>query len=309
MKTCNKCHIDYPDHRKYCGKCGSPLSSAISTADVISKDKVKENGIGYTPTTSDIKLKNKRFRNRAIITALIVILCLSSICYYFGREAFIITSPKGLNTSISISKNGNELLRVANTVLETGLLFFGDYNLKIETEGYQTHNGILSSRFGRNINMVNIEMEPLFGSIKITTDPSNAKVYLKNIYQQLECSTPCEIHKVFAVENEIEIRPTNYSPLKIKKTLFSDQRIDLLNLKFVGSLKIDSSALESDVFINDKYKGKTPIVVYDLPAKKTKIEIKKKGFSVYQTFLEIQPQIFNDLGKVVLREIDADKIK
>jgi hypothetical protein len=95
---------------------------------------------------------------------------------------------------------------------------------------------------------------------------------------------------------------------KVENTIPQGNVLDLGTVVFKGALKVDSDPSDADVFINDQLKGKTPLQIADLPAKKTKIEIKKKAMGVYIANTGIAPNGLTDLGIVTLSKLGTIRI-
>ena len=249
------------------------------------------------------KLKKRKVRlGASFATAAIILLACVSI-YYYGRQSLNITVQN--SALIKVVKKGNTIATTEGINLKTSLLFYGDYRIIAEKEGYETADIIEKSGFGRNSKDIKISLKPKYGVLKIDSEPSNAKVIIKNIYQNKEAVTPCEIDEIFALENDIEVALQGFNSYKIKKVINKNDTIDLGKIAFKGDLKFDTKPSGASVYLNDKEVGKTPFIIKSIPAKKTKILARKKGGGIYFSYADILPQQTVDLGDIELSNLSA----
>ena len=68
----------------------------------------------------------------------------------------------------------------------------------------------------------------------MSSDPSNAKVVVKNRYTEKSCSTPCEMDQLFAMPSSIELRIPGYEPYKVENTIPEGDVLDLGKMVFKG---------------------------------------------------------------------------
>jgi hypothetical protein len=145
-----------------------------------------------------------------------------------------------------------------------------------------------------------VELSPRYGSLKIASEPSGAKVKVRNKYQVENGVTPCVIKDLFALPSTIEVVHTQFSPFKTEKEIMVRETLDLGTIAFKGGLKVDSDPSEAEVYVDGVLKGKTPFVGNDLPARSLKLEIRKPQAGAYIDKVVVEPGKTVDLRTVKL---------
>jgi len=247
------------------------------------------------------KLKKRKVRLGASFAAaaITVLACIS--IYYYGRQSFNITVHN--SALIKVMKGDNTIATRQGTNLKTSFLFYGDYRIIAENEGYETTDFIEKAGFGRNSKDIKFSLKPQYGILKIDSEPSNAKVIIKNIYQKKESRTPCEFSGIFALETEIEVALKGYNSYIVKKEIIKDKTTDLGKIAFTGGLIIDSNPSGVEVLIDDKPAGVTPLKIDSISAKRIKVFARKKNWGAYLSDIDIKPGEITDLGKVTLSKV------
>ena len=280
-------------------------------------EAIKEfrNGLSYQPDNTEPqaalaisqtkKKKRQLIRFSAAFAGLIIIISIGLFLYY-GQNALEVESNQV--ASISLTKGKNLIAAKEGDLLQTSLLRYGSYIVQIEKDGYASIKEEINPGIGRRVKKIKYDMKPIYGGLKVSSDPSNAKVVVKNRYTEKSCSTPCEIDQLFAMPSIIEVRIPGYESYKVENTIPQGNVLDLGTVVFKGELKVDSDPSDADVYINDQFKGKTPFQIADLPAQKTKIEIKKKSKGIYIANTGIKPNVLTDLGTVTLSKLGAIRI-
>lgn len=140
-------------------------------------------------------------------------------------------------------------------------------------------------KFGLNIFSWFIENKPTFSktALSISSIPSSAKVFIKNEYRGL---TPLEV-EIDPGKYEVRIEKEDYDPRTetIEVALGETKNVSVeLNLKKADlSITSDPSA---SVYINDTYKGETPLDL-ELEKGKYEIRIEKEGYERYTGTIEL----------------------
>jgi tetratricopeptide (TPR) repeat protein len=272
-------------------------------------------GLFYQPDNSELqaglaisqskKQKQQEIRFTAAFAGLAIIISIGLFLYY-GQNALEVECNQA--ATISLTKGESQIATKEGNLLQTSLLRYGSYIVQIEKEGYASIKEEVNPGIGRGVKRIKYDLKPNYGALKVSSDPGNAKVVIKNRYTEKSCTTPCEIDQLFAMPSSIELRIPGYELYKVENTIPQGNVLDLGTVVFKGALKVDSDPSDADVFINDQLKGKTPFQVADLPAKKTKIEIKKKAMGVYIANTGITPNGSTDLGVVTLSKLGTIRI-
>ena len=110
------------------------------------------------------------------------------------------------------------------------------------------------------------------------------------------------------MQSSIEITLSDYVPFRIEKAVPISSILDLGTVTFKGGLKFDSDPPGAEVFINDEPRGRTPVSLDNLPAKRTKVEARKKGAGLFISTIGIEPAKEVDLGTVKLSNLAAVRV-
>lgn len=272
----------YVDAQKHCSG-NSVLQSKIN---VIKANQAKTNGI------------------RAAIASLVIAL---TALFYYGHGSLLVRTD--ISANVTLLKGGAPIATSESGYLRTSLLLYRPYMIKITKLGYATIEQAVTPAFGRGTKEIDkFTLSPLYGTIKATSDPPGAKIVVKNQYEEKNCTTPCEVTKLFAMPSEVEVQLSGYETYKSKLDIPADTVHDLGTVVFKGDLKVDSNPPDAEVLINGKVQGKTPFSMKELPAKKTTLEIRKKGEGLYVASVPISPGKETDLGVVTLSKLAAIRV-
>ncbi len=158
---------------------------------------------------------------------------------------------------------------IGQTPLNNYSLAIGNYDFKITLDGYED----LLERFrveeGR-VTKGNFKLVPKteVGSITITTNPSNAEVYIDNEYIG---QTPLENYSLEVGNYDLKVSLDNHEdeskPLLIEVGKLSRTNLELTPLTPIvetGAVTITSIPSDAEVYIDNEYIGQTPLENYSL---------------------------------------------
>jgi len=146
-----------------------------------------------------------------------------------------------------------------------------------------------------------------FGSLYITSEPSDANIWIDGI--QISGTTPTMIDKQNVGEHEILVQKGNYSARQ--STTITKDEIKKLNLVLqlsTGKLKVISDPFEAKVFVYGIEKGLTPIVISDLPAGYYDISVRLNGYSDSKQSVQIKNNVVEELN-IKLKKLATVLIK
>lgn len=158
-----------------------------------------------------------------------------------------------------------------------GRLEAGEHIVEAKKIGHKTTSAKLTFAKGEN-RMVSIEPPmPIYGSIEITSDPSNAEVYIdgENVGQ-----TPYMSSRILVGEHKIQISQKGYkTEVEVKE--FEEHKTIRINKKLTDFCNATiSSNIKANVYLNDKYLGDTPYKI-DTIAGIYNLELRRSGYSNY----------------------------
>ena len=101
--------------------------------------------------------------------------------WYYGQGAFdISTTPMA---SVLLKKGDKSIAAADGGELRTSLLRYGLYRLTVEKEGYEPVERELNVGLGRRTEKIEVVLNPIYGSLKVNSDPSGATVVIRNRYE------------------------------------------------------------------------------------------------------------------------------
>ena len=200
-------------------------------------------------------------------------------------ELSIESTPSDAQVFLNDKAKGTTPLTVDN--LEPGT-----YQLKLTKEGYQNWQQeitIIANQATRVTTNLK-KLTPAYGSIKVVSEPTIAKVYLNDNYQG---ETPLTLDK---------LNPGNYN-IKLTKEGYQDytQQIKVITfttnvLSFTltvvppkyGQLSIDSTPSVCQVYLNDQPKGATPLTLDNLTPATYQLKMTQEGYQDWQQEVQVK---------------------
>jgi hypothetical protein len=138
------------------------------------------------------------------------------------------------------------------------------------------------------------------GNFYIKSIPSGASVYLND--ELMNEPTPLVIEDIPVGKYLIRLESGDYAgntQVVLNNNDFNT--IDLKLTKKRGRLKVITRILQTDVYIDDKYRGKTPIVFDSLAVGDYNIKIKRQGY------LELSRNVIIEQGKETVMDFEMEK--
>jgi len=144
---------------------------------------------------------------------------------------------------------------------------------------------------------------PKYGKIKITSSPSNAKVYLDGSYRG---KTPLTISNVKVGEYQIKISKDDYydwlTTVQVKQNVTIQVFAQLEPIPKTGSLYVTSSPCCARVFLDGIERGTAPITITDIEEGWHEVVIIKEYYRAYVEYLYIyageQSEVEADLERI-----------
>ena len=138
------------------------------------------------------------------------------------KMGFLILESNPSGAEVFITQNGEKRYE-GNTPFQKKVPY-GNYSYRIKKQHYHDEKGVVVLDSIRVIKKV--ELRPTFGSLKVTTNPSGAKVTLESDGRSF--TSPCEIENIPSGEHYVSIVSPRYSSLR-KKVLIQDGKTTPLN--------------------------------------------------------------------------------
>mgnify|MGYP001050138901 FL=1 len=167
----------------------------------------------------------------------------------------VTSSPSGSAIYLNGNYRGVAPLTIQNLVP-------GTYSLDAERSGYQSDHTTVTVRAGQQSNVqFTLTAIEQYGSVKVTSSPSGAYVYMDGVYKG---RTPLTLSSVSAKNHNIELDLAGYydwrSTVAVTSgvTRYVDARLTAVPSDTTGAIDVVSYPAGADVFLDEKYQGKTP---------------------------------------------------
>jgi len=191
------------------------------------------------------------------------------------------STPEKADVHIGGEKLGSTPLMV--DMVEKGMLL-----VEVKKDGFRSWKEAVDIAPGK-IAEVTVELMPIFGSLYITSSPSDADVYVSG---KKSGRTPIKLDEIQNGEIVVEVRKECYEPSK--KTIevsAGQERKSQFDLKSVcGSFSINSIPLGADWYLDDRLMGRTPGDSGMLKTGVYKIKVKKDNYSDWEVEIDVHSE-------------------
>jgi hypothetical protein len=223
-----------------------------------------------------ININKKIFFIIPILILIFLLSCISTNAQQLKYGALSINSnPKGAKVYLDNDYKGETPLELKN--VETG-----QYSLRITLPGYEDWTStvvilpILTVRISTDLTPKEVKE---FGAISVNSNPQGARVYLDNAYKG---NTPLNIRDITVGRHKIRIMLSGYeewtSDITVSSSRVARISADLKPQEEYGSISINSVPQGADIYLDDEYKGLTPLNIQNIPVGKYTIKISLPGY-------------------------------
>jgi len=183
------------------------------------------------------------------------------------------------------------------TSTTVGNLAAGQHSVRLSKAGYQDWTGTVSISAGAttylNPTLV-VEQQPIYGTASITTIPPGASVYANGRYVgQTPSNGPLYFTQVVPGTYSILISKTGYQDytanVQIQAGQNYDYRVTLTPVSnpTTGSIAISSSPSGAEVYLNNVFKGLSPITLDSLAPGSYTVTLKLNGYQDWQAGAQV----------------------
>jgi tetratricopeptide (TPR) repeat protein len=266
-----------------------------------------QRALKHSPSDASVANKFKEItrqqRNRQLVLICgglfaVALLVFLGAFFYYGQGSFDIRSTPAAR--ISFFKGETLLASTEGDRLDTDLLRYGSYEVRVEKLGYETLRETLRPEWGRGRKEVKLQLTPRYGKLAVNSEPAGAKVKVRNAYQMESGVTPCLFENIFALPTTVEVSREQFSPYRTEHEVVANQTTDLGTIVFKGGLKVDSNPSGAEVSLDGTVKGTTPFHQEDLPARSFRLAIRKPEAGAYLSRIMIETGKTLDLKTVSL---------
>jgi hypothetical protein len=127
------------------------------------------------------------------------------------------------------------------------------------------------------------------GAINLTSTPSGAKIYLDDKYQGI---TPQTLSNLEPGTYQLRLTKSGYQDWQQEVTVSPDKTIEIfVNLTLLspalGAINLTSTPSGASVFLDDSFKGVSPIIISNVPVGKHIIKVTKSGYKDWQQEINV----------------------
>lgn len=223
---------------------------------------------GYKPIYTTVVIKPEQ--TETISYALTPSTCL----------ALINSEPSGA----TVTKDG---IDIGITPLLVTDLTYGKYNIEISLNGYKSQNYQLKID-SNTPQKINAQLISTFAKATITSNPSGASVLINGSDVGV---TPCSLDNIPEGNAQIKVTLDGYDDFVETVALVAGQEHTInaaLEAK-PSSLKIVTIPEKARIYINNQYRGESPLEINPFEAGSYRIRAELKGFEILARNVDIKP--------------------
>lgn len=139
---------------------------------------------------------------------------------------------------------------------------------------------------------VTSKVVPQYGKIRVTSNPSYAKAYLDGVYRG---TTPLTISNVKVGKHTIKVTKKGYydhsETVRVRENTTAYVSARLRPIPKTGSIYINSTPSYAKVYLDDAYRGRTPLTISNLEVGEYQIKISKDDYYDWYSTVQIKQNI------------------
>lgn len=252
------------------------------------------------------QLWRRRGLTTGVILGVTLLIGLGGAFFYYGQGRLEVrVTPEA---RITLKRNSQVVASQDAGHLTTPLIRSGRYEVAVEKAGFAPVTQEVQIPWGRQTSQIQLSLKPLHGALQVASQPSGARVRIRNQYQEKHGLTPTTLTGLFALPTTIEVSLPGYLPYKVEKTIEPDGVLDLGTVEFVGTLVVNSDPPGAEVYLDREKKGITPLTLEKLPARRCRLEIRQPGVGLYLADVDLHPGQTLDLGRIPLTRQGAFQV-
>ena len=178
-------------------------------------------------------------------------------------SVYVTSNPSGATATLDNSRTGNTPYTFTSVAT-------GSHTLQISRSGYQTYTGSVSVLSGSTttVSVTLPQITSSEGSLYLTSNPPGARVYVDSSYKG---TTPTTVASLSQGTHAVTLQLYGYQDYSGTTTIYAGQTTTLnTNLVQVtptttlGTLVISSSPSAAEVYVDNVFRGYTPLTLNDI---------------------------------------------
>ena len=201
-----------------------------------------------------------------------------------GSPTILITSsPSGADVYIEGAFKGTTPLDL------TGRYSAGSYSIEIRKENYVSWLGSMVVKPSETTS-ISATLIPYKGNAEITSVPDGATIYLDENYVGI---SPKTISDIPTGKHSLSLKKDGYYDWNTEieilkgKTVSINARMETREIPYDGSINIQSTPSNAEVYLNDEFKGYTPMIIRELGPSNYHINLKLEGYQDWDVSVDV----------------------
>jgi len=200
------------------------------------------------------------------------------------------SSPSGAAVYIDGSYRGVTTINVGNLVP-------GSHSVRLTKAGYLDWTGTVSISAGATTYLnptLTIDQQPQYATVSITTNPPGANVYGDGVYKgQTGTGSPLVSTQVIPGTHTLLITKSGYQDYSTTRTVVAGQNYNVdvtlnpVQNPTTGGISVISAPSQAGVYLNNAYKGLTPITLDSLTPGSYTVLVKLDGYQDWQATQQV----------------------
>jgi hypothetical protein len=190
---------------------------------------------------------------------------------------YVTSSPSGATATLDNSRTGT-------TPYTFDSVATGSHTIQISRSGYQTYSGTVQVSSG-STTTVSVSLPPIsssVGSLYMTSNPSGAQVYVDSSYRG---TTPTTVGNLAPGTHAVLLRLSGYQDFSGTATIYASQTttmsanlVQVTPTTSLGTLAISSSPSAAEVYVDNVFRGYTPLTLTDISPGSHSITLSLAGY-------------------------------
>jgi hypothetical protein len=222
-----------------------------------------------------------------------------------GQTAYVnaILQPAVTTGTLSVSSSpGGAAVYVDGsyrgvTSTSVGNLVPGSHSVQLVLAGYQDWTGTVAISAGATTYLnptLIVDQQPQYATVSITSIPAGASVYGDGVYKgQTVAGSPLVSTQVIPGTHTLLLTKVGYQDYSVTRTVVAGQNYDIsvtlnpVQNPTTGGISVISAPSQAEVFLNNGFKGLTPITLDSLSPGSYTILVKLNGYQDWQATQQV----------------------
>ena len=167
-----------------------------------------------------------------------------------------------------------------NTPLTRDKVLSGEHNFKLAYDNYFDEEATIRINDGQHLEKL-FQLRPSVGRLTVSSDPSGANVTIVETNKSLG-NTPLKNVPLDRGTYKLLIEKDLYEPFEtaIGLTYGGEQKVEAKLQRSVGHVRVSVEPRGTKIYLNNEYKGESPMVVKDVPTGKYELRLESSGYDI-----------------------------